>query len=106
MPKDSFAVIGLPQGLDLKRSGTELTIRKRDGSWNRTAEKMLQNFAISGHLVFRGTNALERGEFRSKGSGKKSIHFNGSTKNIKLLLQSVISVNQLSLYGAVADLIA
>ena len=65
----------------------------------------MQNFQRSGHLVFRETSALERGELRSKGSGKKSIHFNGSTQNIELLLQIVISVNQLSLYGAVADLI-
>ena len=78
---------------------------KPDGSWSRTAEKMLQNFAGSGHPVFRGTSALERGESRSKGSGKKSTHFNGSTQNIELLLQMVISVNQLSLYGAVADMI-
>ena len=42
---------------------------------------------------------------RSKGSGKKSIHFNGSTKNIELLLKMVISVNQLSIYGAVTDMI-
>ena len=77
---------------------------KPDGSRNRTAEKMLQNFGGSGHLVFRGTSALERGELRSKGSGKKSIHFNVSTQNIELLLQIVISVIQLSLYGAVADL--
>ena len=35
-----------------------------------------------------------------------SIHSNGSTQNIELLLQMVISVNQFSLYGAVADLIA
>ena len=34
-----FAVIGLSWSLDLKRSGTELTMAKPDGSWNRTAEK-------------------------------------------------------------------
>ena len=48
---------------------------------------------------------MERGTLRSKESGKKSIHFNGSTQNIELLLQIVISVNQLSMYGAVADMI-
>ena len=46
MLKDSLAVIGLSYGLDLKRSGTYDC--KPDGSWNRTAEKMLQNFAGSG----------------------------------------------------------
>ena len=66
---------------------------------------MIQNFQRSGHLVFRGTSALERGELRSKESGKKSIHFNGSTENIELLLQTVISVNQVSFHGAVANMI-
>ena len=74
---------------------------KLDGSWNRTAEKMLQNFKDSGHPIFRCTSPLERGQL-SKGGGKTTSHFNGSTENIDLLLQTVISVNQLSLYGAVA----
>ena len=60
---------------------------------------------VLGDLIFCGTGALERGELRSKGSGKKSMHFNGSTQNIELLLQMVISVDQLSIYGAVADMI-
>ena len=33
----------------------------------------------------------------------KSIHFNGSEETIELILRTVISVNQLSVYGAVAD---
>ena len=80
---------------------------KPNGCWDRTAEKMLHNFAGSGHPIFRCTSALERerGQLRSKGGGRTSIHFNGSTQNIELLLQMVISVNQLSLYGAVADMI-
>ena len=79
---------------------------KPDGSWNRTAEKMLQNFEDSGHPLFRCTSFLETGQLRSKEGGKTAIHFNGSTENIELLLQMVIFVNQLSLYGAVADMIA
>ena len=35
--------------------------------------------------------------------GKKSIHFNGSEENIELILRTIVSVNQLSIYGAVAD---
>ena len=62
--------------------------QKPDGSWDPTAVLMLLNFAGSGHPVFRGTRDLERGELRSKKSGKKSIHFNGSTQNIELLLQN------------------
>ena len=62
------------------------------------------NFAESGHPVFRATSALERGELRSKEKGKKSVHFNGSDETVQLILRKVISVNQLSIYGAVADL--
>ena len=39
---------------------------------------------------------FERGELRSKGHGKKSVHFNGSDENIELLFHAVISANQLS----------
>ena len=50
------------------------------------------------------TSALERGELKSKGKGWKSIHFNGSDETIEFILRTGISVNQLSVYGAVADL--
>ena len=62
------------------------------------------NFAESGHPVFRATSALERGELRSKGKGQKSIHFNCSEENFELILRTFVSVNQFSVYGAVADL--
>ena len=65
---------------------------------------MMLNFADSGHPVFRATSVLERGELRSNGKGKKSIHFNGSNETVELILRTTISVNQLSIYGALADL--
>ena len=34
----------------------------------------------------------------------KTIHFNGSDDTIELILGTIISVNQLSVYGAVSDL--
>ena len=67
---------------------------------------MLQNFKDSGHPKFRCTSPFERGQLRSEGGGKTTLHFNGSRENIELLLQMVVSINQLSLYGAVADMIA
>ena len=88
----------LGPGSEIKRYGTY--DGKADGSRNRTAEKMLQNFKDSGHPIFRCTSPLVRGHLRSKGGGgKTTIHFNGSTDNLGLLLQMVISVNQLSLSG-------
>ena len=55
---------------------------KPDGSWNRTAEKMLENFEGSGHRIFRGTSALEKGDLRSKGGGKTSIHLMAVRKTL------------------------
>ena len=77
--------------------------RKPDGSWDRTAQRMLPNFTETEHPVFVEPVSWRERRFK-KGSGKKSMHFNGSNQNIELLLQMVISVNQLSIYGAVADM--
>ena len=100
-PRGHWSFLG--PGSEKKRYGTSEC--EPDGSWDRTAEKMQQNFAGSGHPIFRCTSALERKGLKSKGGGKTSVHFNCSTQNIELLLQRVISVNQLTLYGAVADMI-
>ena len=51
---------------------------KPDGSWDQTAKNMMANFSESGHPTFRASSAFERGELRSNGGRKKSIHFNGS----------------------------
>ena len=65
---------------------------------------MMVNFSESGHAIFRASSVFERGEVRSNGRGKKSIHFNGSEENVELLHRTVLSANQLSVHGAVADL--
>ena len=78
---------------------------KLNGSWNRTAGKMMQYFQRSRHPIFRCTSALVRGHLRSKGGGRRTIHFTAIDDNVQLLLKLVISVDQLSSYGAVADLI-
>ena len=62
------------------------------------------NFCESGHPVFRGSSAFEREELKSKGEGRSTIHFNGSDETIEVILRTGISVNQLSIYGAVADM--
>ena len=45
-----------------------------DGEWDKMAEKMMLTFAESGHPVFRATSPLSRGQLKSKGGGKLSIH--------------------------------
>ena len=52
--------------------------------------------------MFKGVSALSRGVQKQK-NGKTSIHFNGDSTNTELLFQTIHSVNQLSVYGAVIN---
>ena len=65
---------------------------------------MMIKFSESGHPVFRATSPLSRGTVKSKGSGKLSIHFCADGDTIETVFRTIISVNQLSIYGAVSDL--
>ena len=57
-PRGHWSFLG--PGSEVKSYGTyDCT---PDGSWDRTAEKILVNFEGSSHPIFRGTGALERGE--------------------------------------------
>ena len=72
------------------------------GDWDSAANKMVQRFKETGHLVFISTSALNRGNLKQR-KGKCAIHFNGDSLNTELLLQTVHSVSQLSVYGAAAN---
>ena len=67
-------------------------------------EDMMINFSESGHPVFRGSSAFERGSLRSKGGGTLSVHFCGDTDAVEVVLRTILSVNQLGVYEAVADM--
>ena len=72
------------------------------GAWDHVAEEMLLLFAESGHPIFRSTTPLSRGQLKSKGKGKVSIHFTADQDTIDTIYRIILSVNQLSVYGAVA----
>ena len=74
------------------------------GIWDNLAEKMLIEFAESGHPIFRATSPLSRGQLKSKGHGKLSIHFAADLETIETVFRIIVSANQLSLYGAVAEI--
>ena len=63
---------------------------------------MLLLFAASGHPIFRSTTPLSRGKLKSKGKGKVSIHFSADQDTVDTIYRIILSVNQLSVYGAVA----
>ena len=64
--------------------------------------KRLLAFAESGHPTFRATTPLSRCILKSKGRGKLSIHFAADGDTIDTICRIILSVNQLSIYGAVA----
>ena len=74
------------------------------GERDRTAEKMLVELAESGCSIFRATSPLSRGRLKSKGHGKLSIHCAAVQETIETIFRIIVSANQLSLYGAVAEI--
>ena len=74
------------------------------GIWDHIADKMLLEFAESGCPIFRATTPLSRGNLKSKGHGKLSIHFAADQETIETIFLMIVFANQLSLYGAVANM--
>ena len=74
------------------------------GEWDKVAEMMMIKFGESGHTVFRATSPLSRGTLKSRGGGQLSIHFCADGDTIQAVFRTIISVNPLSIYGAVSDL--
>ena len=75
-----------------------------NGKWDRVAEAMMRVFSESGQPVFCAFSVLERGDLESKGREKLSTHFCVDDNIVEVILHTIISVNQLSMYGAVTDM--
>ena len=65
---------------------------------------MLLEFAESGHPTFLAMTRLSRGNLKRKGHGKLSIHFAADQKTMETMFRLIAFANQLSLYGAVANM--
>ena len=74
------------------------------GEWDKMAEKMMVTLAESGNPVFRATSPFSRGQLKSKGGGKLSIHCCADQDTITTVFRTITSVNQVSLFGAVAEM--
>ena len=74
-----------------------------EGLWNHSEEMIMLHFGGSGHAVFRERSALDRGSLESKKCGKLSMHYTGDSLTAELLFRTIISVNELSVHGAISD---
>ena len=90
-------------GLESETKWYSIYIDRPQGEWDRVAELMMIKFGESGHPIFRATSPLSRGTLKSKGGGILSIHFCADGDTIETVFRSIISVNQLSIYGAVSN---
>ena len=65
---------------------------------------LLLEFAESRCPIFRATTPLSRCNLKSKGHGKLPIHFTADYPTIETIFRIIVFANQLSLYGAVANM--
>ena len=104
IPKCSRKDVGHFWDLVVRKSGMELMSVSQMVNGTQRLRSWCSTPLRASILYFGSTSGLERGELGSKGGGKKSTHFIGSKHTVELILRAVISVNQLSIYGAVTDL--
>ena len=90
-------------GLGSEKKWYSTSDSKPQGEWDRVAELMMIKFGDSGHQVFRATSPVSQGTLKSRGGGKLSIHFSADGGTIETVFRAIISVHQLSIYGAVSD---
>ena len=74
------------------------------GVSDNMADRMLLEYAESGCPSFLATSPLSRGRLRSKGHEKLSTHYAADLETIETIFRIVVSANQLSLYGAIAEM--
>ena len=101
--KDFQQDVGHSSDPGQKQSGTPLTKKDREENGIESLNWWWSN-SESGHPVFQATSPLSRGTLKSNVGGKLSIHFCADGVTIVTVFRTVISVNQLSIYGAFSDL--
>ena len=60
------------------------------GIWDHIADKMLLEFAESGCPIFCATTPLSRSNLKSKGHGKRSIHFTADYPTIDPIFRIIV----------------
>ena len=98
-----WSFIGLSLDQVLRRSGIlPRIVHKELGT---TLRKRCYNYSQKVDILsFVSTTPLSRGKLKSKRKGKVSIHFTADQDTVDTIYRIILSVNQLSVYGAVAAL--
>ena len=100
---NSFLSVQRDSEQDNGHSSDSISEESPQGEWDKMAEKMMVTFAERGHPVFRATSP-SRGVLKSKGGAILSIHNCADLDTIETVFRTIMSVNQLNIYGAVAEM--
>ena len=73
-----------------------------EGKLDSTANQMVERIKDTSHPVFKSISALSRGILQKK-NDRDTIQFNADASNTELLFRNIHSVNQLSIFGRVAN---
>ena len=93
--------VNMQRNLVLDSGHLLVQVPRRSGIlWKRTVHKELETICP----IFRATTPLSRGKLKSKGHGKLSIHFAADQETSETIFRIIVFANQLSLYGAVANM--
>ena len=85
-------------GLGSEKRWYSTHVDRQQGEWDRVAEFMMIKIGESGQST-DPTNPQ-----KCTGGGKLSIHFCADGDTIETVFRTIVSVNQLGIYGAVSDL--
>ena len=99
MQEDSHQEDGHVSDLDQKRCGILLMLTDHNENGTESLNLMMIKFGESGLPVFRATSPLSRGTLK-RGGGKLLLHFCADGRTIETVFCTIISVNQLSIYGS------
>ena len=103
MQEDSHTGIGRFSGLDQKRNGTELTRTSRMENGTMSL-KTWWSTSVKADIRVPWIQCFRTRIFAKQRGVKLSKHFWGDADTVGVDLRTIISVNQLSVYGAVADM--
>ena len=105
MQKDFHQKMVIPWTWIRKRSGILLLNVNHKENGDRVAELMMVKFGESGHPVFRAhESTVPRNAQKQKVVENYQCTSALMRELLKLFFRTIISVNQLSIYGAVSDL--
>ena len=74
------------------------------GAWDHIADEMLLEFAESGHPIFHATTHCPGKSSKAKDTENCRFTLLQTKKQLRLFVRIIISANQLSIYGAVANM--